>query len=109
MMLSAIAGSTIARRRREDVQRRQRQRDAVRDRERGHDRNQLADRPAEQQQADEEQQVIGADQDVMDARRHEPLARRRSVPCRVPAKYSNRVRDLSRIACEVERVRSRRR
>ena len=55
------------RRRGDEVQRRERQRDAVRDGERGDDERQLAERAAEQQQADQEQQVVGADQDVVDA------------------------------------------
>ena len=70
-----------ARRRRHDVQRRERQRDAVRDGERRHDHRELADRAAEQQQADEEQQVIGADEDVVDSRGQELLDhRQRALP-----------------------------
>ena len=69
------------RRRADDVQRLERERDAVRDGERGHDHRELADRTAEQQQADEKQQVIGADQDVMDAGRKEFLDhRQRALP-----------------------------
>ena len=58
-------GLDQTRRRRHDVQRRERQRDAVRDRERRHHQRQLTDGPAEQQQADEKQQVVGTDQDVV--------------------------------------------
>ena len=50
--------------------------------------SELPDRAAEQQQADEEQQVIGADQDVMDAGRARTCSTTASTPCRVPAKYS---------------------
>ena len=42
----------------------------------------LADRAAEQQQPDEEQQVVRADQDVMDSRRHEPADTTAGRPCR---------------------------
>ncbi len=35
--------------------------------------DQLPERSAEQQQPDQKQQVVGADQDVVHARRHEPL------------------------------------
>ena len=69
-------------RRAEDVERRQRQRDAVPDRERRDDQRQAPERAAEEQQADQEQDVVRADQDVLDARRderpdHRPSALRR--------------------------------
>ena len=93
------------RRRRHEVERRQRQRDAVRDRERGDDQRELADRAAEQQQADQKQQVIGPDQDVMDAGGQELAGSTAIAPCRVPAKYSklraaaveNRLRQRARL------------
>ena len=97
-MLSAIAGSMIRAGGADDVQRGERQREAVRDRERRDDDREPPDGAAEQQQADQEQQMIGADQDVVDAGRHEP-ADDREAPWRVPAKYSNVVRPRSRIAC----------
>ena len=59
-------------------------------RERGDDDRELADRAAEQQQPDQEQQMIRADQDVVDAGRQELLRSTANAPCRVPAKYSNR-------------------
>ena len=62
-----------SRRRRDDVERRQRQRDAVADRERRHDQREPRQCAAEQQQADQEQDVVGADQDVLDPREHERL------------------------------------
>ena len=61
-----------ARRRADEVERGQRQRDAVRHGERRHDDDELPGRAAEQQQADEEQQVIRSDEDVTDAGRQEP-------------------------------------
>ena len=61
--------------------------------------DELPDRAAEQQQADEEQQVIGADQDVDGCRPAGNAATTAKAPWRVPAKYSNRVRPASRIAC----------
>ena len=57
-----------ARRRGDEVERGERQRDAVTDREGGHDAEQSQDAAAEQQQADDEEDVIGSDRDVMDAR-----------------------------------------
>ena len=48
----------------------------------------LPDRAAEQQQADEEQQVVGTDQDVVNARRARTCATTANAPWRVPAKYS---------------------
>ena len=65
-----------ARRRREDVQRGQRQRDAVPDRERGDDADEGHPAAAEQQQTDEKQDVIRPDQDVMRPRRNERLHHR---------------------------------
>ena len=70
-MLSAIAGSMICAGGVTRFERRQRQRDAVRDGERGDDQRQPPDRAAEQQQSDQEQQMVGPDQDVVDAGRHE--------------------------------------
>ena len=59
----------------------------------------LPERAAEQQQADQEQQVVGADQDVMDAGRHEladdrqrALARAGEVLERGAAAVENRLR-----------------
>ena len=78
-MLSAIAGSMIRAGGRDDVQRGERQRDAVSDGERRHDERQPPDRAAEQQQPDEKQQMVRADQDVMDARRHEPADDRKDA------------------------------
>ena len=87
------------RRRAEEVQRRERQRDAVGDRERRDDDREPPDRSAEQQQADEEQQVVGSDQDVVDAGRDELADAPRARPAGVPAKYSNPAdRPPSRIA-----------
>ena len=75
-MLSAMAGSMMRRRRRHDVERRQRQRDAVPDREGRDDAEQAPPAAAEEQQADQEQDVIRPDQDVMDSRRDERLHHR---------------------------------
>ena len=60
-------------RRRDDVERGEGQGDAVRDGERRHHERQLTDGPAQQEQADEEQQVVGSDQDVMHTRGDEAL------------------------------------
>ena len=70
-MLSAIAGSMIRGGGRDQIQRRERQRDAVSDGKGGDDERQPPDRPAKQQQPDEKQQMVRADQDVMNAGRHE--------------------------------------
>ena len=70
-MLSAMAGSMMRAGRIDDLQRGERQRDAVAERERGHDRQQPREAAAEQQQADDEEDVIGPDGDVMDAGRRE--------------------------------------
>ena len=92
-MLSAMAGSMIRVGGLHEVERRQRQRDAVRDRERRDDDDELADGAAEQQQPDQEEQVVRTDQDVIDAgRQHSPTTA--SAPCRVPVKYSKPVRPL---------------
>ena len=80
-------------RRADEIERGERQRDAVSDGERRHDERQLPDRAAEQQQPDEKQQMVRANQDVMNPRRHEPARRRpgrpdacrrniRTAPCR---------------------------
>ena len=60
-----MAGSMMLGWRRHDIERRQRQRDAVPDRERRDDAHERAPRAAEQQQSDQEQDVIGPDQNVM--------------------------------------------
>ena len=52
-----------ARRRRDDVERRQRERDAVADRERRDDADQRQPGATEEQKANEEQDVIGSDED----------------------------------------------
>jgi hypothetical protein len=98
-MLSAMAGSTIASRRRHDVERRERQRDAVGDREGGDDEQQAPGRSAEQQQPDQKQQMLGAYQDMVKSGRQE--FRKTAIrPCRVPPKYSNWPRPRLRIACD---------
>ena len=79
-MLSAMAGSMMRAGRIDDLQRRERQRDAVAERERGHDRQQARDAAAEQQQADDEEDMIGSDGDVMDAGRREGLEDGEAVP-----------------------------
>ena len=63
---------------------------------------------AQQQQADEEQQVVGADQDVMDAGRDE-LSDDRERPWRAPAKYSRcgACRDRGSSATSAPRLRRR--
>ena len=60
-----------ARRRGHEIERRQRQRDAVRHGESGDDQQQLPQRSAEQKQSDQKQQVVRADQDVVNSGRHE--------------------------------------
>ena len=55
----------------EDVERRQRERDAVPDGEGGHDQREPFERAARQQQADQEQHMVRTDQDVFDTREHE--------------------------------------
>ena len=54
---------------------------------------------AEQQQADEKQQVIRTDQDVVDAGRDELARRRRARPGACRRSTRTRVRPPSRIAC----------
>ena len=71
-MLRAIAGSMIRAGGRDEIQRGERQRDAVGDGERRHDERQPPDRPAEQQQPDQKQQMVRADQDVVNPGGHEP-------------------------------------
>ena len=66
-MLSAIAGSMMLAGGVTRFERRQRQRDAVADRERRDDLRARHQRTAEQQQSDQEQDVIGPDQDVVNA------------------------------------------
>jgi hypothetical protein len=61
------------RRRRDEIERGQRQRDAVADGEGGHDFEQRLPSAAKQQQADQKQDVVGSNQNVMNARRHERL------------------------------------
>ena len=75
-MLRAMAGSTSRAGGFSDPQGRQRQRDAVGDGERRHDQQELPHRAAEEQQPDQEQDMVGPDQDVVDARRHELADRR---------------------------------
>ncbi len=72
-MLSAMAGSMMRAGGIDDLQRRERQRHAVAERECGHDRQQARDAAAEQQQADDEEDVVGPDGDVVDAGRREGL------------------------------------
>ena len=66
-------GFDDARRRVDDLQRRQRQRDAVADCEGRDDRQQSPEAAAEQQQADDEENVVGPDGDVVDTRGREGL------------------------------------
>ena len=87
------------RRRADEVQRRERQRDAVRDGERGDDERELAERAAEQQQPDEEQQVVRTDQDVVDARRQELLDDRERALARAGEVLELACGRASRIAC----------
>ena len=75
-MLSAIAGSMTCAGGVTDPERRERQRDAVAEREGGDDQQQPPHGPAEQEQPDDEEDVVGADGDVMDARRGEGLEHR---------------------------------
>ena len=69
-------GLDDARRRVDDLQRRQRQRDAVADRESRDDRQQAPEAAAKQQQADDEEDVVGPDGDVVNARGREGLEHR---------------------------------
>ena len=66
-----MAGSTSRAGRAHDAQCRQRQRDAVADGERRDDQPQPGQRAAQEDQADDEQDVVGTDGDVVDAGRHE--------------------------------------
>ena len=61
------------------------ERHAVGSGEGGHDQGQLPQAAAKKEKPDEKQQVIRADQDVMDAGREE-LPDHCHVPCRDPAK-----------------------
>ena len=62
--------------------------------------DELPERSAEQQQADEEQQVVRADQDVVDARRQERLNDGEGALPRAGEVLEPRASGASRIACE---------
>src|SRR5262249_9804877 len=84
----------------DDIERRQRQGNAVRKRKRSDDEEQLANSTAEKQQTHEKQQVIGADQDVVNAGRDEladdggnPLAGSCKILERRPSTVENGLRE----------------
>ena len=66
-------GFDHGRRRRHQVERRQRQCDAVANRERRHDLQQRLPSPAQKQETNQEEDMVRPDQDVMNACRHEHL------------------------------------
>ena len=87
-MLSAMSGSTTRAGGLKTPERGERQRHAVGERERRDDQREAADRAAEQQQPDQEQEMVGPDQDVMDAGGDEASCHRERAAGAIPEKYS---------------------
>ena len=88
----------------DDLQGRERQRDAVAEREGRHDCQQSREAAAEEQQADDEEDVVGPDGDVMDARCREGREHSEQALARSGEEVHARAVAASRISCRISCV-----